>query len=113
MTRRPCLDCGRLISSGTRCPRCERPRARQTQQRKRAIRPYTTAEKRRRAAAVDQWRAQFGDWCPGWGEHPAHQVVWPNVLSADHDVAVAVGGDEGGALTVRCRRCNSARGVRP
>jgi 5-methylcytosine-specific restriction enzyme A len=109
MTPRPCLSCGRLVPSGTRCPDCERPRARQTQQRKRAIRPYTTAEKRRRAAAVDQWRQQHGDVCPGWQReaHPSSDLV------ADHVVAVAAGGAESGPLRVLCRSCNSSRGARP
>jgi 5-methylcytosine-specific restriction protein A len=109
MTPRPCLGCRRLIPSGTRCPDCERPRARATQRAKRQVRPYTTAEKRRRADAVDQWRAQYGDWCPGWQRepHPASE------LTADHAVPYAAGGAEGGPLRVLCRRCNSARGARP
>ncbi|HET6755941.1 MAG TPA: hypothetical protein VFH23_18530 [Jiangellaceae bacterium] len=107
----PCLSCGRPTPTGSRCPDC----ARDTQRAKRARRPYaaTSAEKRRRAAAVDQWRATYGDWCPGWEGREPHAVVWPNILSADHTTPVAVGGDERGPLTVRCRRCNSARGARP
>jgi 5-methylcytosine-specific restriction protein A len=109
MTPRPCLTCGRLTPSGTRCPDCERPRARATQRAKRLVRPYTAAEKRRRADAVDQWRQQFGDWCPGW-QREAHPSL---DLTADHVVPVAAGGIESGPLRVICRQCNSARGARP
>jgi 5-methylcytosine-specific restriction protein A len=109
VTPRPCLDCRRLTSSGPRCADCERPRARQTQQRKRAVRPYTTAEKRRRAAAVAEWVSTHGQWCPGWQReaHPSSDLV------ADHIAAVAAGGPESGPLRVLCRSCNSARGARP
>jgi 5-methylcytosine-specific restriction protein A len=109
MTPRPCLGCRRLIPTGTRCPDCERPRARATQRAKRQRRPYTTAQKRRRAAAVDQWRATYGDVCPGWQRepHPSTDLV------ADHIAAVAAGGPESGPLRVLCRSCNSSRGARP
>jgi 5-methylcytosine-specific restriction protein A len=109
MTRRPCLDCGRLTPSGTRCADCERPRARATQRGKRQVRPYSSREKRRRAAAVTEWRATYGDVCPGWEReaHPSSDLV------ADHIVAVAAGGAESGPLRVLCRSCNSSRGARP
>ena len=109
MTRRPCLDCGRLTPSGTRCADCERPRARAAQRSKRQRRPYSSRERDRRARAVAEWRATYGDWCPGWQReaHPSSD------LTADHVVPVASGGAEDGPLTVRCRSCNSARGTRP
>jgi 5-methylcytosine-specific restriction enzyme A len=113
VTPRPCLGCGRVIPSGSRCPACQRPRARATQRDKRQRRPYTTAEKRRRAAAVTEWVSTHGQWCAGWQGREPHAVVWPNVLTADHVVPVAAGGDEGGPLLVRCRACNSSRGARP
>jgi 5-methylcytosine-specific restriction enzyme A len=106
MTPRPCLTCGRLTSSGTRCTRC----ATAVSRAKRVVRPYTAAEKRRRAAAVAEWRATYGDVCPGWGDREPHPSA---DLTADHIVAVAAGGAEDGPLTVRCRACNSARGARP
>jgi 5-methylcytosine-specific restriction enzyme A len=108
MTPRPCLDCGRLVPTGSRCTRC----ATKAQRAKRQRRPYTAAERDRRAAAVAEWRRQHGDWCPGWGR-PAHPVTWPNILTADHVEAVGRGGNESGPLRVMCRRCNSARGARP
>jgi len=108
MALRPCLDCRRL-TTGSRCADCERPRARATQRSKRQRRPYSAAEKRRRAAAVDRWRATYGDWCPGWQReaHPSGDLV------ADHVAPVAAGGPESGPLRVLCRSCNSARGARP
>lgn len=111
MTPRPCISCGRVIPTGSRCTRC----AAKVQQAKRARRPAsaTAREKRRRADAVDQWRQQFGNWCVGWGEREPHAVEWPNILTADHTTPVALGGRENGPLTVRCKVCNSARGARP
>jgi len=70
MALKPCLDCGTL-SATTRCPACTRPLERARDQAKRQRRPYTAAERQRRAAAVTAWRAQHGDWCPGW-QRPAH-----------------------------------------
>jgi 5-methylcytosine-specific restriction protein A len=103
---RPCLGCGRLVPSGSRCTRC----ATEVGRAKRAIRPYTAAERDRRATAVAEWRAQYGNWCPGWGDREPHPSA---DLTADHVTAVARGGAEGGPLRVLCRRCNSARGARP
>jgi 5-methylcytosine-specific restriction enzyme A len=105
---RACLGCGVRIPSGSRCARC----ASALQRTKRAQRPYTAAERARRAAAVEQWRRQFGDVCPGWHREP-HGVAWPNILTADHVEAFAAGGAEDGPLRVLCRSCNSARGAKP
>lgn len=68
-------------------------------------------EARRRAAVVAAHRARFGEWCPGWGV-PPHSVVAPNVLSADHVVAVGAGGAESGLLSVMCVICNARKGMR-
>lgn len=107
MTPRPCLGCGRVIPTGSRCPDC----ARDTRRAKRLRRPYsdTAVEKRRRRAAVAEWVSTHGWLCPGWQRepHPSTDLV------ADHIVAVAAGGAESGPLRVLCRRCNSARGARP
>jgi 5-methylcytosine-specific restriction enzyme A len=101
---RACLGCGCIIPSGSRCTRC----ATKVQQAKRQRRPYTAAERDRRAAVVAEWRATYGDVCPGWQRepHPSADLV------ADHIVAVAAGGAESGPLQVLCRCCNSARGAR-
>ena len=107
MPTRPCLDCGVLVTGrankqGIRCPRCKAAR----QRAKRAVRPRASyTEERRRAHVVAEWRAAFGDWCPGWNRLAHHAVD----LTADHVVPVAAGGSESGALMVLCRSCNGAK----
>lgn len=113
--KRPCLGlpdhpCGRL-TNGTRCPDCARVVEYQRTQAKRERRPRASyAETRRRAQAVAQWRATYGDWCPGWGReaHPSTD------LTADHVAPFALTRSEAGAIAVLCRSCNGrkqARGV--
>lgn len=65
------------------------------------------SERRRRVLAIADHRALYGDWCPGYGvaAHPSAD------LTADHVVAVANGGADGG-LRVLCRSCNSRKGAR-
>lgn len=111
MTRRtfppktPCVDCGNP-SSGTRCRGCY---VRNLPPRQRLGRPgYTKRERLRRKATVDAWRAEFGEVCPGY-QRPAHDVVAPNRLTADHVLPYAAGGDEDGELGVLCQSCNSAK----
>lgn len=107
---RPCTDCGTPYRTQTeRCPnpRCPRSRRRANPgQQGRIARSHR--ERRRRAAAVAEHRARFGEWCPGWNV-PAHRVVPPNRLSADHIVPQSLGGADG-PLQVRCVKCNTARG---
>lgn len=110
MPLRPCLDCGRP-SSGSRCPTHQAKRERERPQRPTNL-TRDHAEQERRAAAVAAHRATHGEWCPGWGDRPAHDVTAPNILTADHDIAVAAGGDPHGPLTVRCRVCNGAKADR-
>ncbi len=109
MPNRPCLDCGR-ISSGTRCASCQSERERRRPQRPTNL-TRTTAERKRRAAVVNAHRLRFGEWCPGW-DRPPHGVRPPNLLTADHVVAVAAGGDPRGPLEVLCRVCNGAKSNR-
>src|SRR6185369_6298715 len=105
MPLRPCLDCGAL-SQTRRCPAHTRVRDRATLAGKRERRPYTAAERQRRAQAVAEHRATFGDWCPGW-----HRAPHPEGdLTADHLDAVARGGAEDQPLIVMCRSCNSSKG---
>lgn len=93
----------------TRCPthkalerRAKSARAKPNSER----RPeYGAAERERRAAVVRAWRAEYGDWCPGYGV-PAHES---DDLTADHVVAVHAGGAEQGLLTVLCRSCNGRK----
>lgn len=108
MPTRPCLDCGKLSTTGTRCPTCSRARQRGTQQAKRTRRPAAgRAETQRRADTVAAHRATHGDWCPGW-RRPPHPST---DLTADHVTEVALGGAEAGPLTVLCRTCNSRKGA--
>ncbi|HEX2298333.1 MAG TPA: HNH endonuclease [Pseudonocardiaceae bacterium] len=102
--QRPCLDCGRL-SHGSRCPRCAQLVERKRTTGKRQRRPYTAAERTRRAAAVAEHRALYGDRCPGW-RRPEHYAT---DLTADHVIPVAAGGAEDGQLSVLCRSCNGAK----
>lgn len=104
MPLRPCLDCGAL-TPGPRCPGHARAKQRATTASKREVRPYTAAERKRRAEAVATHRSQHGDWCPGYMRDPHPSAD----LTADHPHAVARGGDEAQALAVLCRSCNSAK----
>jgi 5-methylcytosine-specific restriction protein A len=108
MTTRPCLDCGRLTKLGARCRDCKRVVGRDRDRAKRARRPYVDAERMRRAQVVEAWRAEHGDWCPGW-QRPPHPAT---DLTADHVVAFAVVGHENSQLAVLCRSCNGAKGKR-
>ncbi len=107
MTRlpRPCLGCGALVRGASRCPPCAAT-ADTTR------RDYGSAERQRRARAVAAWTERCGDWCPGWGHRAAHPVAAPNVLTADHEIPVAAGGDQSGVLVVLCQSCNSSKGAR-
>ena len=95
VTTRPCLGCGRLIASGSRCSQCKRP--------------HHSAERTRRARVVAEWINTYGRWCPGW-QRPPHPSA---DLTADHVTPVATGGSEDGPLRVLYRGCNSARGINP
>lgn len=92
-----------------RCSDCNRQRETTRTRGKRARRPYTNTERAEREAIVATWRAEHGDWCPGWGR-PAHPS---QDLTADHVVAVAAGGDEHGPMSVLCRTCNGRKGTQP
>ncbi|MGO1049794.1 hypothetical protein [Crossiella sp. CA198] len=113
MPLRPCLGtparrCGQLTPAA-RCRTCAAEVELVRTQGKRTRRPYTAAERTRRARAVAAHRAQHGDICPGW-EVPAHRA---SDLTADHHTPVGAGGQEGGALGVLCRSCNGRKGARP
>lgn len=64
-------------------------------------------QRRRRANAVRQWRAQHGNWCPGYKREP-HTAT---DLTAEHIAPVADTLTSGGVLTVLCRSCNSRHGA--
>jgi 5-methylcytosine-specific restriction protein A len=101
---KPCLDCGKL-SAGVRCPPCSSRRGAAQTRAKREVRPYTYAERERRAQVVRAWVQTHGYMCPGY-QVPPHPSM---DLTADHPHAVAAGGAEDQPLTVLCRSCNSRK----
>lgn len=101
---KPCLDCGAL-SPDPRCGVHGRVVARARTHRKRAIRPYTTAEMQRRKQVVATHRHTYGAWCPGF-HRPAHAS---SDLTADHITDYGIGGEEDGPLQVLCRSCNTRK----
>lgn len=106
--RRPCLDCRRLTTNPSRCDEHQAAwQARQSQARGSATeRGYGAQWRRTAATAVATHRAQYGDWCPGWGVLPHHATD----LTADHILAKANGGtDEPTNVQVLCRACNSRK----
>jgi hypothetical protein len=99
-----CPGCRRRVTGA--CPTCDRapaPRANRANRQ-----GYGRRESQRRADTVAAWIAQHGWVCPGWerDSHPATD------LSADHDTPIALGGPQGGPLSVLCKSCNSARGAK-
>jgi 5-methylcytosine-specific restriction protein A len=105
--KRPCLGCGVLVRGASRCPRCQAGRDQAKTARRPKLKTYSETERRRRAVA--DWRARYGDWCPGFHERPGRPGHPSADLTADHDGMVGMGHPEDGPLTVRCRSCNSAR----
>lgn len=100
--QRRCADCG-TSCWGTRCRRCflvANP--------SRPPRVESWGERKRRKATVDAHRAAVGNVCPGY-QVPAHAVIPPNRLTADHVTPVAAGGREDGDLAVLCQSCNSRK----
>lgn len=99
------------------CTTCRRLRRRSPcDDCRRARRPDLNdqGERVRRQQAVDLHVQTKGLTCPGWieGGRAPHLVSSRRELSADHDDAVAAGGDPQGALVVRCIPCNGAKGAR-
>lgn len=91
----PCLDCGVLVRSSSRCARCQSKRdaARGTT----TQRGYGAAHQRRARAAI--------------AAHPWCSVCASTIdLTGDHITPLAQGGHPLGPLRVLCRRCNSSRG---
>lgn len=66
-------------------------------------------QRQARRSAVQQWRSQYGDWCPGW-QRPGHPA---EKLTADHPVEVARGGNPTpGEFLILCLSCNVTKANR-
>ncbi len=91
-----CPVCGELSRSAGRCRRCAAVK-----------KSRRNADAAAGAALVTAWRAEQGNWCPGWGR-PGHQS---SDLTASHRGSVADGAG-GGFDGVLCRGCNARRGRR-
>ena len=99
---RPCLGCGALVPSGSRCPRCqsawEARRGTTTQ------RGYGTAWQKMSARVVAEERACRVCGTTGTPDNP---------LTADHIVPKTAGGGDGRTnAQCLCRRHNSSKGGR-
>lgn len=94
----PCVIC-KAPSNGGHCELHPN-----TARRQRSTSAWTRASRQAIAAHV----ARHGWRCLGDDHHEAHDT---RDLTADHEHALALGGDLTGVLTVRCRSSNSARGA--
>lgn len=108
MPRRTICPDGDPYTVGQGCARCGYGR-RGSGSGQQARIPRSSAERKRRAQAVADHRATFGDVCPGY-RVPAHRVVPPNFLTADHIRPTSMGGAPDGELRVVCNECNVRKG---
>lgn len=107
MPRNPCLTCGTPTDAGPRCPAHAVRRG--SDRRTTTERGLGAAHQRLAKRVLARWRAEHGDWCPGWGR-PPHAA---SDLSLDHVVARSEGGrsvEENAA--VLCIGCNVRKGGR-
>ena len=105
---RPCLDCGRLHLNLSRCLVCQRryERDRDEARGSASARGYGYRWRRLAARILAEYRAAYGNVCPGWMRE-SHRA---EVLTVDHIVPRAAGGtDERSNLQVLCRACNSSK----
>lgn len=105
---KPCLDCGRLSRSPTRCDRCEpthkRLRERNRDRPSKEARGLGATHRRVTREAIERQ-----PWCTDCG-HPGSKN---NPLTGDHVIPRSRGGQSTPEnIEVRCRRCNSKKGTR-
>ena len=106
-TRSVCVGCGRLTSVGPRCEVCQPAHTQQKNARTRHT-YQSLAYRALRKRLLAQWRARYGNYCPGDESHPPHPT---RDLTLDHIKPLRDGGsllDEAN-LRVLCRCANSAR----
>ena len=106
---RACIHCCTPVPPGKRCPNPTCPRHRRAAASRGPDR--SSAERLRRAKAVEAWRRNHGDVCPGFGVD-AHVLRPGEYLTADHITPTSLGGDPAGSLGVLCNRCNVRKGGR-
>lgn len=94
-----CIDCGQpCLPRYQRCPT-------HTALHRRQQAKARSREAARARAVVAAWRAEHGNWCPGW-QRPPHEAT---DLTAQHEAPFILTGG-GGPLTVLCRSCNTREG---
>lgn len=102
MPLRPCPDCG-APRAGIRCGRCGWADRRATK----PPRPDLARQEwqRRSTAAIKAWKAEHGDWCPGWPptDHAPHATA---DLTLHHHTD-----DRDGPASILCRPENSSIGA--
>lgn len=104
MSRRPCLDCGRLHSNPSRCDHCQS--AANVRRGSATQRGYGKSWQALRKQVLAEWLTTNGAVCPGWNR-PRHAS---DRLTVDHIRPKAKGGtDERENLSVLCHSCNSAK----
>jgi 5-methylcytosine-specific restriction protein A len=93
-----CLECGAPTFNASRCSDHQRSYGRKV--RNPAYDDYRWRRLRKRMLA--EHRAQFGDWCPGYGRS-GHAT---SDLTLDHITPMSQGGALLGPAQVLCRSCN-------
>lgn len=102
MASRRCLDCSKLIPTGSRCDDC-RKRVNRERERRRGPRPARSSEYRRNAAQVAA-EAVACHWC-------GRPFTNTNRPQADHLQPWSQGGsDDLANLVPSCQSCNVTRG---
>lgn len=97
-----CPACKRLHPGAGKCPRC---RGTTTQ------RGYGWDWQRLARDVLADWRAEYGDLCPGW-RVPTHEASPGNPLTVDHAHAMAKGGTRTPTradVLVLCKACNTRK----
>jgi hypothetical protein len=75
-----------------------------------------TARARRMGAVKREHRKRYGEWCPGWGLHAAHDLAPSDRLTVHHIIPLHKGGPtRGDNIVIVCHRGHKQahRGGRP
>lgn len=108
-TAKPCLDCQRITTHGSRCESCRLAKARLKKTNPIYRDPRWVAVSR---TMLETWRKRMGAWCPGVREinHKPHHT---NDLTVDHITPLVEGGPpfEFSNLRVICRSANGTLGA--